>query len=362
MEADAGAGIDDVKRFARGLVVGKFCPLHYGHERVIDAALETCDEVFVLGYTRPEFEYCEPVERRRWFDLRYPASRTSRLRVLILGADEIQAECARWGVVTSAPVMPHNEDSEDVHREFCGWVCRELFGSSVDAVFTSETYGDGFAASLARQFGHPVAHVAVDPARGLVPASGTALRRDPWAGRSLMAPEVSASLVPRIALLGGESSGKTSLAQAVAQALGTITVEEYGRELWVEQGGAVLSYEDLQRVAEVQVEREYRAAVVASAGAAIVCDTTPLTTLFYSLKDHGIASPRLLELSRRRYALNVLCEADFPFVQDGTRRDAAFRDEQHAWYLEQLSDRNAKVLRVGGSLASRIDQVLRALR
>ena len=352
----------DVKRHVRGLIVGKFCPLHYGHERVIDAALDACDEVFVLGYTRPEFDYCEPAERRRWFDLRYPASRTPRLRVLILGADEVQPECARRGVAIPAPVMPYNEDAEERHREFCGWICRELFGCSVDAVFTSETYGDGFAASLARQFGHPVVHVAVDPSRGQVPASGTVLREDPQAGRSLMAPEVYASLVPRIALLGGESSGKTSLAHAIAQALGTVTVEEYGRELWVEQCGAVLSYEDLQRVAEVQIDREYHAAAFSPAGAAIVCDTTPLTTLFYSLKDHGAASPRLLELSRRHYALNVLCEPDFPFVQDGTRRDAAFRDEQHAWYLEQLAERSANVLRVGGSVASRVDQVLRALR
>jgi len=351
-----------VRRYARGLIVGKFCPLHYGHERVIDAALEACDEVFVLGYTRPEFEHCETAERRRWFDLRYPASRAARLRVLVLGADEIQTECTRRGVAVPAPVMPHNDDSEDLHREFCGWICRELFGGSVDAVFTSEAYGDGFAASLTRQFGHPVVHVAVDPARGQVPASGTALRRDPLAGRSLMAPEVYASFVPRIALLGGESSGKTCLAHAVAQALGTITVEEYGRELWVERGGAVLSYEDLQRVAEVQIEREYHAAARAPAGTAIVCDTTPLTTLFYSLKDHGAASSSLLERSRRRYALNVLCEPDFPFVQDGTRRDAAFRAEQHAWYLEQLSECSAKVLRVGGSLASRVEQVLGALR
>ncbi|TDU32324.1 NadR type nicotinamide-nucleotide adenylyltransferase [Panacagrimonas perspica] len=351
-----------MKRYARGLVVGKFCPLHYGHEHVIDTALDVCDELFVLGYTRPEFDGCEPAERRRWFGLRYPASRAANLHVLILGADEVPSECARRGVSVPAPAMPCNDDPEEHHREFCGWICRELFGGSVDAVFTSEAYGEGFAASLARQFGHPVDHVAVDPARAQVPASGTALRRDPRAGRSLMAPEVYASLVPRIALMGGESSGKTVLAHAVAQALGTVTVEEYGRELWVEQGGAVLSYEDLQRVAEVQVEREYRAAALAPAGAAIVCDTTPLTTLFYSLKDHGAASSRLLELSRRRYTLNVLCEPDFPFVQDGTRRDAAFRAEQHAWYLERLSEHDAKLLRVEGSLASRVDQVLRALR
>lgn len=351
-----------MRRFARGLVVGKFCPLHYGHEHVIDAALRECDEVFVLGYSRPEFEGCEPAERRRWFALRYPGSRTARLRVLILGADEMHDECARRGVASPPPGMPHNDDPDDTHRAFCGWICRSFFGCPVDAVFTSESYGDGFAASLSRQFGRPVVHVAVDPAREQVPASGTALRRDPRAGRSRMAPEVYASLVPRIALLGGESSGKTSLARALAKALGTVAVEEYGRELWVEQGGSLLSREDLLRVAEVQVEREYRAAAAASDGAVIVCDTSPLTTLFYCLKDHATAPTRLLELSRRHYRLNVLCEPDFPFVQDGTRRDAAFTAEQQAWYLKRLSGQGARLLRVRGPLAARVDQVLEALR
>jgi nicotinamide riboside kinase len=40
--------------------------------------------------------------------------------------------------------------------------------------------------------------------------------------------------VRRIALLGGESSGKTTLARALAQSLGTSWVPEYGRQRWEE--------------------------------------------------------------------------------------------------------------------------------
>lgn len=346
-------------RFARGLVVGKFCPLHHGHERVIDAALAACDEVFVLGYSRPEFVYCEPEERRRWFALRYPPSRFPRLRVIVLGEADVAAECTKRGVIGEIPELPHNDAADQTHRQFCAWVCETLFGHPVDAVFTSESYGDGFAAALSARFGRPVTHVAVDPSRREVPVSGSALREDPAAFRSRIAPEVYASLVPRIAVLGGESSGKTTLAHALAAALGAPIAEEYGRERWVAQGGGVLSAETLLQVAQVQVEREY--AVAAQAEGFIVCDTTPLTTLFYCLADHGNADARLLALSQRRYALNLLCAPDFPFDQDGTRRDATFRDRQHAWYREQLALREATVLLVSGSVDERVRQVLHAI-
>lgn len=48
-----------------------------------------------------------------------------------------------------------------------------------------------------------------------------------------------------------------------------------------------------------------------------------------------VAAP-LARLARRRYTLTLLCDSDFPFVQDGTRRDAAFRDRQQDLYRQAL--------------------------
>ena len=52
-------------RFRRGLVVGKFAPLHKGHELVIGRALADCDEVIVISYSKPELPGCSPAERGR---------------------------------------------------------------------------------------------------------------------------------------------------------------------------------------------------------------------------------------------------------------------------------------------------------
>lgn len=35
--------------YKRGLVVGKFCPLHLGHELLINRAQEACEELLLVS-------------------------------------------------------------------------------------------------------------------------------------------------------------------------------------------------------------------------------------------------------------------------------------------------------------------------
>jgi HTH-type transcriptional regulator, transcriptional repressor of NAD biosynthesis genes len=172
--------------------------------------------------------------------------------------------------------------------------------------------------------------------------------------------------LPRIALLGGESSGKTTLAQALALRLGTLWVPEYGRVLW-EELRVTLDPTQLVHVARTQVawEREHAARASAAGARWLVCDTTPLTTLQYCVHDHGQALPEvreLLDLAQRHYALTVLCEGDFGFVQDGCRRDETFSRQQHDWTLARLAEQGVVPLVVRGSVAERVAQVLQRLQ
>ena len=161
--------------------------------------------------------------------------------------------------------------------------------------------------------------------------------------------------VKRLAFLGGESSGKTTLARSLAQALGTVWVPEYGRQRW-EELRATLKVDELVHVAQVQVqwETEHQS----RARSWLVCDTTPLTTLQYCLHDHGEAPTELHRLARRTYDVTVLCLPDFGFVQDGCRRDNTFRQQQHDWTLERLAEMEVVPLLVHGSVAERLGQVI----
>ncbi len=345
------------KRFRRGLVVGKFCPLHRGHELLIGRAVAQCDEVLVISYTLPEFAGCKPARRDAWLAQRFP-----HVRRLVLDAASLQTHCRQRGVPLRA--MPHNDAPADLHRQFCAWLCRDLLQLEVDAVFTSEDYGDGFAEALGAYFTgvagvrREVRHVCVDRARVEVPVSGTMLRDDPHLLRAFLAPEVYADFVRRACFLGGESSGKTTLAQALAQRCATAWAPEFGRELWEKQQGQ-LRHADMLTIARTQVAREE--SLGRQANGWLFCDTSPLTTLFYSECMFGAAEPELHELAGRRYDLVFLCAPDFPFVQDGTRRDGQFRERQHAWYADALARRAMPHIALHGSLDKRIDTILRHL-
>lgn len=166
------------------------------------------------------------------------------------------------------------------------------------------------------------------------------------------------SAVKRIALLGGESSGKSTLAEALAKRLDTLWVPEYGRELWVKRDGA-LDFEDLLHIGEVQVIREEKAA--ARARRFLFCDTTPLVTAFYSEALFGRVDPKLEELAGRRYDHSLLCAPDFPFVQDGWREDDAFRHRQHDAYRAELIRTGQPFTPIEGPLEQRIEAAIRAL-
>lgn len=346
-------------RFRCGLVVGKFCPLHRGHELLIATARDECDEVCVISYTQPAFARCDAEARERWLAERFPATRR-----LVLDDARFAALAARYGWPRS-PQLPHNDADAGLHRELCGWLCHRVLDVAVDAVYTSEDYGDGFAAALTAYFRRargadcpPVTHVRVDRERTRIPVSGTAIRRDPHAFREYLAPVVYADFVQRACLLGGESTGKTSLARALARRLDTEWVPEYGRELWEAKAGA-LAYDDLLDIARTQVAREQRAC--RSARRWLLCDTSPLTTLMYCRDLFGRADPGLERLAARRYDHVFLCAPDFPFVQDGTRRDEAFRQHQHQWYRSELSARGVPFTLLQGPFEQRAAQAVQVL-
>ena len=315
----------------RGLVIGKFMPLHRGHQLLIDAALADCNDVTVVVYdSRPPGRYPPmPLEKRLgWLTQLYP-----QLEQVVGLPDPLE--------------VPANEDPTNA----AVYASQLPFLGAFDRFYSSEPAYERFAGLLGAE------HVVLDASRELVPVSGSLVRADPYRYRALMSPLVYSSLVRRVALVGTESTGKSTLARVLAERLDTLWVHEYGRELWEAQG-IQGSFADHWRIAERQRRREDAAAV--HAREFLFCDTTAWTTLQWSLNSYGYADARLQQLVEATMGdyLWVVCDNDFGWVQDGTREldgtlSAAFQQRQ----LDDLSARGVDFVVVSGSVEQRVAQL-----
>src|SRR6266849_3808273 len=198
----------------RGLVFGKFMPLHRGHQLLIEAAFAECDNVTILVYDSPvgddTLERMPVAKRLGWIADLYPQ------------AEQIVSVADPWFD------KPGHDGPEYAER-----YARELdFLGRFDRVFTSEPAYDSFVAALGAE------QRVMDESRLLVPISGTAIRADLYGHRGWMDPIVYASLIQKVVLVGTESTGKTTLARELAHVYDTLWTHEFGREFWVEHGAA----------------------------------------------------------------------------------------------------------------------------
>ncbi|QYG03609.1 MULTISPECIES: AAA family ATPase [Massilia] len=160
----------------------------------------------------------------------------------------------------------------------------------------------------------------------------------------------------RIAILGAESSGKSTLSEALARHYGTLWVPEYLRE-FVDAQGRVPHEEDQYGIALTQRAREDAAA--AEASRLLFCDTTPLMTALYSRVYWGRVDAQLAALDARHdYAWTFVTAPDTPWEPDGLQRESEeVRQMVHRMLVETLAARGIAYTLLAGDLPHRMRQV-----
>ncbi|MEO8584682.1 MAG: ATP-binding protein [Acidobacteriota bacterium] len=154
----------------------------------------------------------------------------------------------------------------------------------------------------------------------------------------------------RVVLTGGECTGKTTLARALAARWRTTWAAEAAREVALARAG-VLGPEDVPVIAKTHVrlaDAAERAAL--EAGHPIVfLDQDLFSTAVYARHYYG-SCPSWIErlAAERRGDLYLLCAPDLPWESDGLRDRPAARDEMHALFAAALGAAGARVADVTG--------------
>ena len=169
-----------------------------------------------------------------------------------------------------------------------------------------------------------------------------------------------------VTLLGGESTGKTSLAQALcerldSQGVSAHLVPEHLR-LWCETQGRAPFAEEQAGLARAQARLIDEAAARQDVQV-VLADTTPLVIAAYSelyFNDTGLL--REARDWQRRVDLTLLMGLDLPWVSDGFFRESeAIRDATDAVLRRELQLAGIYFQTIYGRGPARLEQSLRAL-
>lgn len=302
----------------RGLTLGKFLPLHRGHELLLNVAAAHCDILTVLIGIAPDDPYSFD-QRQRWIRETFDAfadKRATQLQVINdPDPDPFVAKDHR-GTVTDEHYWSQWLGQNSAHLE------------AADVIFTSDHYGGEIAKRTASTW------FPVDPERAVVPVSGSDVRANPLENFSFLSAAAKPDVGLTVAILGAESTGKSTLVQAVAKHFECTYAPEWGRT--ISEVKPVLDDEDFDAIVEVQA-RLLRAAQVGGNGLCLA-DTEAITTALFApiyLGHEHAASWRAAR--EQRFDLYVVLAPTVPWINDGTRiLDNSARDEFHASILAAL--------------------------
>ncbi|MEU5810567.1 AAA family ATPase [Streptomyces sp. NPDC047718] len=342
------------RRYAHGLVLGKFYPPHAGHHHLVDSAAAQCERLTVL-VCAASVESVPLADRVAWMR---ETHRQAGVRVV--------------GAVDDIPVDLHDPAIWDAHMA----VFRGAVPEPVDAVFTSEEYGT----ELARRFG--AEEVLVDPDRTRFPVSGTAVRADPVRCWEHLGPAVRGALARRVVVLGAESTGTTTLSRALAEHYRgrggvwaqTGWVAEYGRRYSEEKLAAAraadpaATWEDVEFtsdefpvIARRQDEDEERAARAGSP--VLFCDTDSFATGIWHERYMGGRNEEVERIGalRRRDLYLLTDHADVPFEDDGLRDGPHLRPWMTDRFRAELNRTGRRHVIIRGDRETRLRTAVEAV-
>lgn len=321
--------------FNRGLVLGKFQPVHIGHIGLIKFAGSLCNTVEVHVSDDPKN------------DILHVEDRIAALRA-DLGIQSLDTLIRPFEDKTYH-AMPRDKDGTVTSEEYWTWymtALKRLYAPNTklslpDVIISSDLYGK----EIAKRLG--VRWIPYDPTREMTTGlSATKVKQDLLTFYTELSPEMRKKFGLTIALMGPESSGKTTLGKALAKNLPipTTYVPEYGRTIDVFKGN--LDETDFEIIGKAQDYLIDQAR--ADVNYITVTDTEALTTQAFSVRMLKKRTPSLDPLFKKQLgftSLYILLPPVIPFEDDGSRttKDLKLRELFFSYYKDNLKANGAPV-------------------
>ena len=160
----------------------------------------------------------------------------------------------------------------------------------------------------------------------------------------------------RIAITGPESSGKTTLAQALSKHFSADLILEYAREYLTLTNGEYAEY-DLTKIATTHREN-----ILKSQKSTQIIDTDFICMKVWSDYRFGKTSPQIQNIIEENlFDLHILCTPDIPWEEDRLRENPNDRHELFELYKRELLKAKKTILLVQGSLENRLKESINCI-
>ncbi|TCS94872.1 multifunctional transcriptional regulator/nicotinamide-nucleotide adenylyltransferase/ribosylnicotinamide kinase NadR [Hazenella coriacea] len=286
-----------------GMYGGKFYPIHLGHVYAMIVASTLVDELHIIISYDDEYE-------------KNILSNGSRLPHI-----DYQLRMRWWKEITKdLPYVHVHAVYEKNDGMFESWKLgsagiKKVVGKPITHVFSSESAYGAIFEKL-----YPEAnHMVIDENRKKYPISATQLRNEGVYKHWDMLPDVvRRNYVKKVAIVGTESCGKSTLVKNLATLYNTNFVEEHGRSFYEELGSYDTFEEDYLKIAYRHKYFEERA--LYNTNKVVFIDTEATVTHMFLKEYHNISNETLRMISKeQKYDLWLLLEPDVEWVDDGTR-------------------------------------------
>jgi NadR type nicotinamide-nucleotide adenylyltransferase len=167
------------------------------------------------------------------------------------------------------------------------------------------------------------------------------------------------SEIIKIAVVGPESTGKSTMSAFLAEHYHTVWVPEYAREYCEKLTEPPTLQDEINMFyGQLALEQEY----LPKANKMLICDTTFITVKIWSDEMFGRSPQEVLdELPKHPYDFYLLLNIDLPWEDDPLRDFPHMREHFMGIWHKELQDLNANYVTISGTGQQRYESAVKVI-